>query len=275
MELLLVGDVGDAGERARSLCEECGWHTTITPLRSSMEGGGVVSLEHVSAGRGDGWQVVAQGGTARVFGTIEEALTHLNETLLQPQISAPSAGALVPSLDLFEGCLVGIAVGDMVGLGVESFPMPACKMYVERLRPAGGLSQTMEPWGLRVRAAERAGQGEEYWATHTKYPFGQISDDTQCSRELATSIISAQRFSVAVRGGSAIHGAPACPRRIHRRDTTHKGRAWGGARSAPPHDPDVGTQLHTRNAEGAALALALTPPHLKGTIACWGGRRAD
>ena len=101
MELLLVGDVGDAGERARSLCEECGWHTTITPLRSSMEGGGVVSLEHVSAGRGDGWQVVAQGGTARVFGTIEEALTHLNETLLQPQISAPSAGALVPSLDLF------------------------------------------------------------------------------------------------------------------------------------------------------------------------------
>ena len=28
------------------------------------------------------------------------------------------------------------------------------------------------------------------------YPFGQISDDTQCSRELAQSIIDAGRFSI-------------------------------------------------------------------------------
>ena len=34
-----------------------------------------------------------------------------------------------PPLDLFEGCLVGVAVGDAVGLGVEGADMDTCIGY--------------------------------------------------------------------------------------------------------------------------------------------------
>jgi ADP-ribosylglycohydrolase len=105
--------------------------------------------------------------------------------------------------------MVGIAVSDMVGLGVEGFPMPICKDYSTTLRPEGGLTKTQGPWETGARMQLRHKNKEDGQpaddgfvpATPTdkgslRFPYGQISDDTQCSRELADSIIAAGRFSV-------------------------------------------------------------------------------
>ena len=114
----------------------------------------------------------------------------MHQALLPP----PADGDPLPALDSFEGSLVGIAVGDMVGLGVENFDRATCREYTAKLRPEGGLTATQMPWETRVKAdpliKTRGGK------LRGSYPFGQISDDTQCSRELAQSIVDAGRFSI-------------------------------------------------------------------------------
>eukprot|EP01052_Picozoa_sp_SAG31_P008904 SAG31_NODE_457_length_15415_cov_4.380387_19_plen_68_part_00 len=60
-------------------------------------------------------------------------MEYVNEDLLQRQ-STSAPGSSLPSVDLFEGSMVGLAIGDMVGLGVENFPMPICKEYTTKLR---------------------------------------------------------------------------------------------------------------------------------------------
>lgn len=96
--------------------------------------------------------------------------------------------------------MVGIAIGDMVGLGVENYPAPVCGEYTDLLRPEGGLTNTMGPWELVAKENAAKGGGEYVPSTPTengshRFPYGQISDDTQCSRELADSIIAAGRYS--------------------------------------------------------------------------------
>jgi ADP-ribosylglycohydrolase len=89
--------------------------------------------------------------------------------------------------------------GDMVGLGVENWDRDTCRAYVSDLRPAGGLTQTMQPWQTSVEdnpAFSTRASSFNPSVLRSSYPFGQISDDTQCSRELAASIIAAGRFSV-------------------------------------------------------------------------------
>ena len=87
----------------------------------------------------------------------------------------------------------------MVGLGVENWDRDTCRAYVSDLRPAGGLTQTMQPWQTSVEdnpAFSTRASSFNPSVLRSSYPFGQISDDTQCSRELADSIIAAGRFSV-------------------------------------------------------------------------------
>ena len=60
----------------------------------------------------------------------------------------------------------------------------------------------MGPWELGARqqarqknkAAGQAEKGDDGF--ELRFPFGQISDDTQCSRELAAAIVDAGRFSI-------------------------------------------------------------------------------
>eukprot|EP01043_Picozoa_sp_COSAG02_P034379 COSAG02_NODE_2399_length_8948_cov_21.873771_7_plen_474_part_00 len=184
--------------KAIKLLEECGW--TV---------GGSDATVTVSAHAGGGWEVTTGGGsTSRVCTTIAETMAYINEDILQ-QRDGTIQGEIQPELDLFEGCMVGIAIGDMVGLGVENFDMPTCTKYTAELRPQGGLTKTMGPWELAAKQGLAAKNKEEgkpddqgfVPATLTdagslRFPYGQISDDTQCSRELADSIIAAGRFSV-------------------------------------------------------------------------------
>lgn len=50
----------------------------------------------------------------------------LNEDVLMAGLPTIDRHAATPTLDMFEGCLVGVAIGDAVGLGVEGAAMPAC-----------------------------------------------------------------------------------------------------------------------------------------------------
>lgn len=142
---------------------------------------------------------------------------YLNEDVLIDQAGVIDRFTPRPSLDLFEGCLVGVAVGDAVGLGVEGADMETCIGYTDdvrsnirtartaaRARPpplsppgpltsfsrvpvcqlAADLGKMLKPWSIPKR------EGRE------RYTPGQISDDTQCTRELSRAIIASGGFSV-------------------------------------------------------------------------------
>lgn len=67
------------------------------------------------------------------------------------------------------GCLLGQALGDALGFVVEARPPEAAREYVEAYLLAG-----------------RAGE-----LSHSDFPFGQYSDDTQLARELVLSFVEA------------------------------------------------------------------------------------
>jgi len=73
-----------------------------------------------------------------------------------------------PTIEQFQGCLVGCAVGDAVGAPVEAHGPETIEPYIENMvRPR-------EFNGVQIRS---------------KYDFGQYTDDTQLTRELAISLI--------------------------------------------------------------------------------------
>lgn len=76
-----------------------------------------------------------------------------------------------PTVEQFQGCLVGCAVGDAVGAPVETQGLKACSTYIkERVVPRNfeGVKRTQK------------------WAKPT--PFGQYTDDTQFTREMVLAI---------------------------------------------------------------------------------------
>ena len=77
---------------------------------------------------------LATAGTDRLEQTPEGALGFANQTYLKTQLPPPDAATKPPTLDQFEGCMVGIACGDMVGLGVENYPLETCTIYAAKLR---------------------------------------------------------------------------------------------------------------------------------------------
>ena len=195
-------------EKATKLLEECGWTVCTGPCDVPVQ----VTSE------GSGFLVKGPGSASQNCADIAAAMAYINEDILQAEVAKPSGGAR-PDLDTFEGCMVGIGIGDMVGLGVEGFPMPLCTQYTDQIRPEGGLTQTQGPWetGARMQAQgidRKEDRGpldlsELFESTadefvpatlddkgSCRFPYGQISDDTQCSRELSDSIIAAGRFSV-------------------------------------------------------------------------------
>lgn len=101
-----------------------------------------------------------------------------------------------PTLDQFAGSLLGLAVGDAVGSVVEAQPPELARSYVEEvLRPG------------RLPALGRE-----------SFPFGQVTDDTQLTRELLLSIgedgaldpdLFAERLLNLVASGGLVGGGPA------------------------------------------------------------------
>ena len=94
----------------------------------------------------------SRGGGATVLETLPAAVAYLAEDVQQALLAPPAEGDPLPALDSFEGSLVGIAVGDMVGLGVENFDRDTCREYTAKLRAEGGLTATQMPWETRVKA---------------------------------------------------------------------------------------------------------------------------
>lgn len=105
------------------------------------------------------------------------------------------AMATIPSADQFTGCLLGLALGDALGAPVEAFPPDDARRYV------AGLTEKAVPdlpVGGRV--------------------FGQVTDDTQLTRELLLSISERGHFDPAlfarrlldfVASGRLVGGGPA------------------------------------------------------------------
>lgn len=100
-----------------------------------------------------------------------------------------------PTLGQFRGCLLGLALGDALGAAVEAFP-PA-----EAAAWAAGLVEGAVP-----------GTGPGGWH------FGQVTDDTQLTRELLQSIADestfapeafAARLVALVHSGRLVGGGPA------------------------------------------------------------------
>lgn len=137
-------------------------------------------------------------------------LPSLVETLCTDLLpSASSSAPSPPTLDSFEGCLVGIALGDMIGLASEGFAPDVCTEYVARLSAEGGMASIMEPWEMRVEVAK----AQRGWEGTPAFKLGQISDDTQCARELALSIVESDGFSVESFAArlAALHGGEPVP----------------------------------------------------------------
>ena len=111
---------------ATKLLEECGFTVTAS-----------MSAPITVSGGASGWEVTVRPPlspevTEQTCTTIAETMSYINEDLLQGAL--PTGAGALPDVDTFEGCMVGIAVGDMVGLGVEGFPMPPCKNYTTVIR---------------------------------------------------------------------------------------------------------------------------------------------
>jgi ADP-ribosylglycohydrolase len=138
--------------------------------------------------------VTSDGATSSSFGTAEELVAFL----LSPEMLGGGAPSAAPPLDAFEGCLVGIALGDAVGLSVEGNNAEVGTEYVGKLEAdlgAVALPWDQSPWQIAHRERIEA-KGKEF-INPRPYPLGQISDDTQCASELALSIVAKGRFDVA------------------------------------------------------------------------------
>eukprot|EP01043_Picozoa_sp_COSAG02_P057510 COSAG02_NODE_6994_length_3237_cov_2.412046_3_plen_216_part_01 len=142
---------------------------------------------------------------AESYSTVEELVAGL----LSPEMLGSSQPLAPPPLDAFEGCLVGIALGDAVGLSVEGNNAEVGLAYVDLLENdlgSVGMPWEQSPWQLASK--ERIEAKGKQWINPTPYPLGQISDDTQCASELALSIVAKGRFDVADYAArlAAVHG---------------------------------------------------------------------
>ncbi len=109
----------------------------------------------------------------------------------------PNLRAMTPaSLDQLTGSVLGLAIGDALGAVVEAHPPEDARRYVETV---------LRPGGLPSRGPGR-------------FCFGQVTDDTQLTRELLLSIVDAGRFDPArfairllnfVASGRMVGGGPA------------------------------------------------------------------
>ncbi len=100
-----------------------------------------------------------------------------------------------PTLGQFRGCLLGLALGDALGAAVEAFP------------PAVAAT-----WADSLQEGAVPGTGPGGWS------FGQVTDDTQLTRELLQSIadesgfapeVFAARLVSLVESGRLVGGGPA------------------------------------------------------------------
>ena len=105
--------------------------------------------------------------------------------------------ANLPSLDLFQGSIIGVAVGDTIGLGVEGLPRDQCFDYVSNLR--NNLKSMTYPWKKVLDYFNSRGKEESAKTIEEiigkRFTVGQVSDDTQCSLALIESIVNANGFS--------------------------------------------------------------------------------
>lgn len=86
-------------------------------------------------------------------------------------VDAPQAMTKLP-LDRFEGALIGLCLGDALGLAVLGQPPHECARYADKIVRPGRLPKESE--------------GE--------HPFGQYSADSQMARELLQSFVAQGRF---------------------------------------------------------------------------------
>lgn len=77
------------------------------------------------------------------------------------------------SVSQFQGCLIGQCLGDALGFPVEGQPSVICQEYVQDI--------------LRSNQAGNR--------SHSHYPFGQYTDDSQLTRELIQSYVACKGFS--------------------------------------------------------------------------------
>ncbi len=125
----------------------------------------------------------------------------------------------IPAVDRFKGCILGCAIGDAVGAWAERKPSTVAASYSEALR--------MFDFSMAN-------------AHHGGAPFGQYTDDTQLTRELAISIISSNGLdpnNFAIRLGKAfaldqIVGGGRATKNAARR--INEGVAWDKAGEPPP-----------------------------------------
>ena len=130
---------------------------------------------------------VTVGGATTSHGSLEDLVESLFSAEL---LGTAEASGPPPPVDAFEGCLVGIALGDAIGLAVEGNNAEVGTEYVAKLETdltAVGLPWEASPWVQKQRE-ELEKQGKS-WENRSPYSVGQISDDTECARELAVSII--------------------------------------------------------------------------------------
>jgi ADP-ribosylglycohydrolase len=137
-------------------------------------------------------QLLREGGWSGEASSIKGIPEEQIEDILRVQAKASDLERELlrpPPQDLFEGCLVGVAIGDTLGLGVEMMSQEVSDDYVRLIE--SDLGKTWEPWTGRAKSAVYQAQHKERGARrrNIEYPVGQISDDTQCSVALAKSIV--------------------------------------------------------------------------------------
>jgi hypothetical protein len=143
--LLWVGEPPRAD--AETLLRECGWtvHKSATIVGSSnCDSHRDHAATVFSAGSGSSFEIFSAATNTstgqhapRIASSVEEVLQFVNEDVLIASLPTITRHTTTPTLDRFEGCLVGVAVGDAVGLvRVQAFLLhrfTTCALLLPRL----------------------------------------------------------------------------------------------------------------------------------------------
>jgi len=150
---------------------------------------------HVSPTQGgDGWTLAIHdhSDSREEYASAAEVVSAILRYQYQRFTWEPSARLDPASFeDSCIGSIVGVAVGDALGLHVENAPVEKAHEYVARLEEEGGLKAMGAPW--------RAGGGmqEMIIKIAPELPAGHVSDDTQCTLALSESLLKKGSFDPA------------------------------------------------------------------------------
>jgi len=179
---------------ATTLLRGAGWYVNMLKPQDGESAASGADVHVSPTEGGDGWTLAIHdhSDSREEYASAAEVVSAILRYQYQRFTWEPSARLDPASFeDACIGSIVGLAVGDALGLHVENAPVEKAHEYVARLEEEGGLKAMGAPW--------RAGGGmqEMIIKLAPELPAGQVSDDTQCTLALSESLLEKGSFDPA------------------------------------------------------------------------------